>query len=224
MGNRNDRGVIDITHMTLKCLHEERSDLFNIVRDYKSFAIWRDPVSRFHSAMAQFIRNYSSLDYFCLSKREYEELCCKKLDYIEEKINTKGSFDYKNIHFTPQIEFIYFRGEKVINEVFVLKDINSLLKSLEDRMNISLDCSQKIISNRSLVIKSYVPRIVINFGRMILRNTSQNFKDALKEKLNKILLVAPDSKFDFLLMEAINSRIKDLYRLDYEILSKDEIP
>ena len=45
-----------------------------------------------------------------------------------------------------------------------------------------------------------------------------------REKLNKILLVAPDSKFDFLLMEAINSRIKDLYRLDYEILSKDEIP
>lgn len=118
---------LDHHHIPLAVLKEHFSDDFERLENYSSFALVRDPFTRFPSSLHERFtqRNRKSLGEFDIKE------VAKEVDVVLDKLSRhpKDSpiIDPELIHFSRQKDFIFFGGQQVVKTVRTLGDVKDML-------------------------------------------------------------------------------------------------
>jgi len=214
----NDK-YIDFSHLTLDFLKNNYPKIFKRIITYEIVAIWRDPVDRFHSAMAQHIRNYKKIDFFNLTKEEYKALCLEKLEEIKHIQANNIAYDYENIHFAPQTQFTCHDNKQIVCNLYDIKHIETLSDKIKSKF-----FNQKIDFKGTKVNQSFVYKFRFNSNaakilRFFYNLVPQYFRKSLKKLIGYFLFTTPKNKFEIENL-SINKHIRNFYKEDYTLSRK----
>ncbi|MDA8599992.1 sulfotransferase family 2 domain-containing protein [Burkholderiaceae bacterium] len=207
--------IYDSTHLNLleyQNLLKSVSAQFN---DYTIYTLWRDPVERFHSSMAQYIRNYTNKDYFTIKKDEYRRLCRDRLEFVRLQILNQVAFPAEAIHFIPQAHY-QKQGSGMQTYNYAISDVHRLISHFSGQGEPTFRQCIKT-TNKSYVLRRRVPVSVLSIGRFISKYLSKNARDTLKSMAARFIFESPSNAFDTQGMLEINQEITDVYYEDFSI-------
>lgn len=156
-------GKIDFTHLPLPLLLDIAPDDFEKLRAYEAFAIVRDPRERFFSALAQRLKMYEKRELAQMQSAEVIESALRVIDALHQPSNR---FAYNFIHFTPQVDFINLNGERLVQNIYPITDVASLVTHLEDLTGSQLDFVGK--KNPTTVFRSGSMKAVVLTGKRVV--------------------------------------------------------
>ncbi|MBW4708547.1 sulfotransferase family protein [Roseobacter sp. YSTF-M11] len=166
-----DLGKVHLPHLTLDQVRSAFPEAFRKIGSYETFAITRDPISRFASALGQRLKQHKGVNIHTMdehSKRREMEVVFDVLAAND------GALPSEFIHFTRQSAFIELEGKQIVKHLFPMAKVSELVsvfaekfgrahvnpgrhnQSLEFRHDGLRDAAMKL--NRSL--KRLVPRSV----------------------------------------------------------------
>ncbi len=133
-----DLGQINGNHVLLSVLERYFPDDLARLRAVTSYAILRDPGDRFRSAVAQFLR---------ARVREPGELSEAEIRAETDGIIAALRDDpdqrvARNTIFYRQADYIYLHGEKVIDHVYTMKNMDALFDRLASQHGLDLERDQ----------------------------------------------------------------------------------
>jgi hypothetical protein len=124
---------INGNHVPLPVLETEFPEVLEALRGVTSYAIVREPMDRFVSSMAQYLRG---------RVREAGEMKGSEILVEARAIMAGLTEDYmsdiKYTVFLPQVDFVYLRGEQVIGNVYPMDRLDPFFDRLESRHGLTL--------------------------------------------------------------------------------------
>jgi hypothetical protein len=153
--------IVDHAHLTLQQVADHYPDWFGKLRSYQSYAIVREPVARFWSAVYQRINARAGYGAFVTRK----DILREAGDVL--KMRNQWSTDPTFVHFIPQRDFIYLLDEKVVKNVFPIEHLAGLCADLS--MRCGLRIRSDIVENASIVYttmfaKRRIVQRALNYG------------------------------------------------------------
>ncbi len=211
-------GTLHTTHLPLWCLREYFPDAFKSLLEYRSFAVTRDPMERFGSAVMQRCREFLK---FANADITPDVLVSTARDVIDHWTTNPKSVDHQFVHFTPQSQYIRLDGETIVDHVDLPGQFTRLNKFLAaNGLNEISEASRK---NASVEPRNSALRAILNPLRPIYRAIlPADLKTKLWLKLIDKGVYGPiedgyaplrDDKFIF-------GFINDFYAEDFEIYQK----
>lgn len=132
---------VDITHMPLELLKDLFPEVFEKLKVYNTFAIVRDPRSRFWSSVAQYLRMYKSQNITHLTVSEVNDWARRICDVLSHAPNI---LPYNFVHFQKQIDYTHFSGRQFVNRLIHIDNHNSIEVCVNDLFGISDAFNQKL--------------------------------------------------------------------------------
>lgn len=177
---------VDYVHLPLNVLREHFPDIFAKLSYYKSFAIVRDPISRFGSALGQWFKNTKNEHILECSPAaiELEARCV-----LDDLISTPETLAPTLIHFRPQSDFIYFDGRRMVEKVFRLESIEAAQSELSAYLGLDLPALRH--ENQALQFRSRALKGAVTALRPIATPLWQNLPVPLKRPIYHALLAPP---------------------------------
>lgn len=121
-----DIGLINGNHVPLDLLGSHFPEVLAQLRAVTSYATVRAPTERFISAVAQYLRSHVR-EPAELSEAEMLE----ETDRIIAAVRADtGRRDIRNTIFYRQVDFVYLRGEKVIDHVYAMENMQTMLERI----------------------------------------------------------------------------------------------
>lgn len=120
-------GRYDAAHMPLDLVRDLYPEVLDEIRSLTSYAITREPVERFVSALAQRARQYHKISPDRLDALTIDT---DITDALSAAAST-GVPDRKFIFFTPQWRYVDLDDQRVIDNLFTVDDLDALIKKLE---------------------------------------------------------------------------------------------
>ncbi len=207
-------GKLHFTHLPLCILETYYPDTYERVLDYESFAIVREPMERFRSAVTQYcktIEGYKSQD---VSPELVRDTALQIIDYLQEN---PRSLDWRYIHFMPQSEYIYLRGIRVVKHVDKISEFRYLNKFLLDN---GLNCVDAApaenvnVQPTNIVIK----KLFGGLHSLCAQHMSNRLKSKLKKPLLNIGILSRDGiSVNLLDDKNIVSFVNEYYKHDFVI-------
>lgn len=209
--------TLDFAHIPLVKIKTEFPAVFRKLEAYESFAIVRDPESRFISALRTHLMMYRGLNISQMTineiHRESERIC--------ERISEIGDFlPYKLIHFQRQTSYVYVGERRVIRRLFHSHDLQALPYYIEELFGVTrreIPHKNHSVTYRDLKLgqlfiwlrRNYrVQRLVPNSVKPALRRVMYK-KGA--ENLRKEIIIGTIRKF-----------VEQYYDEDFGLISKVE--
>ena len=211
-------GTLHVTHLPLWCLREYFPEDFKSVVDYTSFAVTRDPMDRFGSAVMQRCREF--LD-FASADITPAVLVSTAKDVIEHWTKNPKSVDHQFVHFTPQSQYIRLDGETIVDHVDLPGQFTHLNRFLA--ANGLSPISEAARKNASVEPRSGVLRAVLQPIRPIYRAVlPTDFKKNLWLKLIDRGIYGPieDGYAPLREDKGISAFVNDFYAEDFEIFEQ----
>ena len=122
-------GELDYRHIPLSILRDHFTDDFRCVARYQAFAVMRDPFERFPSAVFQRIRTKLPVD-------PATDAIHREVDAIMAQLSARffatPVTDPDLIHFTRQCDYIYCDGQKLVDHIYLLADVASLVAAVSE--------------------------------------------------------------------------------------------
>lgn len=216
-GHHPALGAVDLGHLPLFVLREHFAEAFEAVREYWSFALVRDPFDRFASSLAQRIAMYGDrrLPDHSLEEveREVDRVMAHLRDVPRGRLLTP---DY--IHFQPQVDYLFLDGQRVVQSVYRVDQIDRLLKDVSRRVGIDLlkaDGGRVPIENRSITYRNDAVRRVAELGRLVFGPLATGLPEAAKRRVRSYIY-APRDKWlgKSFRRDEVRQFIADYYRDD----------
>ena len=107
-------GTLHVTHIPLWCLQDYFPEEFECLMDYESFAVTRDPMERFGSAVMQRCREFLG---FANADITPDVLVSTAKGVMDHWTKNPRSVDHEFVHFTPQSQYIRLDGETIVDHV-----------------------------------------------------------------------------------------------------------
>lgn len=161
-------GRVDIAHMPLWFMAERFPEAYRALRDYRSYAVIRDPQARFLSSVAEHFRNFQSGRAEQMPRSRVRS----KVMAIMEKLRwTRRLIDHEYIHFTPQVDFVRHEGEQIVEALYPVEEIPTLLEDLSAHVDQPLALEDA--PQRSRRMSGLPPRLrrVLLFGKSALERS-----------------------------------------------------
>lgn len=128
-------GDIHFGHVPLKELSEHYPEEFGFLSKTNSFAITRNPVQRFESALAQRSRQFLNEDFHMLSATERQA----RVDQVVDHLSAGGSTLMPDFcHFSRQVDYTHMDGKQVVKTIQPLEQISAIVDSLSTLTNHSV--------------------------------------------------------------------------------------
>lgn len=115
--DHDELGHLHSTHLPLWMLSEYFPDVYEKVREYDSFAVSRDPMDRFFSALTQKCRSILGVPSGDITPKVLADAADDVISHLEK---SPRKIDFEHMHFIPQHEFIFLEGEQVVQQIDVL--------------------------------------------------------------------------------------------------------
>lgn len=146
----DELGVIDYAHIPLATLRSYMPREYALLREYDSFALARDPLERFGSALRQLFWQYEKRPMTLIPVAEIRQTTLGLLDKIASEIDNPSS---KFIFFARQSSFIFDQGKQVTDHVLPVSLVPQLLDYYSRRIGVVLDRDRYSNQNAKLRYK-----------------------------------------------------------------------
>ncbi len=158
-------GMIDYVHIPLFVLDKYFPKEFNLVKKFWSFAVVRDPHSRFASSVAQRIKMYSGKSLKAMSRSDL----AKEIDYCIQFLEANGGYGKllppSFIHFQRQSDFLFLNSDLIVKNIYSTDEMSSLIKKLKSKIGIELKIVDQVDEyklNQSYLYRNAFFRIVFS--------------------------------------------------------------
>ncbi|MGD8914417.1 MAG: sulfotransferase family 2 domain-containing protein [Candidatus Thiodiazotropha sp.] len=213
-------GLIDYVHIPLFILRQHFPTIYEKIRDYDSYTVIRNPISRFPSSFSQHLKMYGKTQIRLMSQRDVRKELNIIMKDLQRHSRDNDYLPYKYIHFQRQSDYIYDQGSAVVKNIFDISDVSALIQQISDRHGIRIinkadDLSQHK-ANEGLVYKNIFTKTLTEISKMIFRPfISIEVMDKVKNASREFLYTPRDIK----LKEVFESRevydfVEEYYKSD----------
>lgn len=121
-----DIGRINGNHVPLDLLDSHFPEVLEQLRAVTSYATVREPLKRFISAVAQYLRSHTG-EPAGLSEADILRETSRIIAGIQADT---GRRDIRNTIFYRQADFVYLRGERVVGHVYAVENMEKMLERI----------------------------------------------------------------------------------------------
>jgi hypothetical protein len=167
-------GQIDYAHLPMVVLNKHFYSDFDFIKSNDSFAVLRDPYSRFYSAVSQHSKSLRGKALKDLSVSEIQEDVNLVISWLKQN-GQNDIYPPDKIFFLPQHKYVYLDGQKIVKNLYTTKCLDLMINRIaylignpitEIKSNdLNLVASNKSVTYRSgftkliftVFVKSFVP-------------------------------------------------------------------
>lgn len=131
-------GRINANHIPLAFLERHFADEWAQLCAVTRYTVVRAPHDRFHSAVAQYLRAYHGEP----GEMNTKDITAHTREIIAAIQADPHMADIRNTIFMPQVDFIYLRGERQIDHVFAMENLDPFFDRLETQHGLVLERDQ----------------------------------------------------------------------------------
>jgi hypothetical protein len=140
-------GNVHLAHLPLDVLREHYPTAFDEVFRYHSFAVLRDPIERFVSAIRQRLREFRHVPDSLVTNDVVMREAQTVLDFLHQSPDTIA-LEY--VHFVRQCRFVCLDGSQIIKTLCPVDDLSALARFVRHNMGIQFDPLAEHNISRSL--------------------------------------------------------------------------
>ena len=181
IGEHDAMGRIHFAHITLRDLAEHFPGEAAKLRDYRAFAVVRDPTQRFLSALFQRLREFRQLNQSDITRDRIEQEAADVIRYLE---SDPVRLDLEHVHFNRQSDYVFQAGERIVDDIFPIERMADIVAYVADRTGISVEEERR---NRSTEVRFAVVRPLV---RLLRRPYAALVPYALRNHLRNRLVSA----------------------------------
>jgi len=181
-------GRIDYVHIPLFVLKDHFRDEYEKVLRYDSYAVIRDPYARFPSSFSQHLIMSGKDQIKNLNTQYIKKEISNTIKVLKDFQADKSYLPFQYIHFQRQVDFICLDGQRLINHVYDISHLSTMLVEIGKRLGVSLDNIQaypNTKNNKTFVYRNRTIRLVSETTRPILKPLIPSF---IREKISQFLL------------------------------------
>ncbi len=214
-------GALDFSHIPLFVLREHFPQEFERLQNYSSFAVVRNPFDRFASSLSQHLLK-SSRPISTRSTKEIQCLIHETIDYLSRKQKMRYLLSAEYIHFQRQVDYIEDDGERIIENIYTIGQINELLSDVESKVGRRLvrtsGYASKTMENQSVVFRNDFIRWMYNILRPKIIVLYRRLPKGIKRKISEYIYVSRDERLrDIFQEDHIKDFIRDYYSEDISL-------
>jgi len=210
-------GRLDFTHLPLATLREHFSEPFAKVCKYNSYAIIRDPRTRFASAVFYHLRRFKRIRPSSASLPLYEKealAICAKLRSRNDRLNVEL------VHFLKQVDFVQLDGNRMVKDLYLVEELPRFASDFRVRHGISIDVSKRRNVNRTS------DNSLVTAAKAVARPLyNKLFSEQQREKVRSTMDAAgqnsPQRMYEQLLAnKSVSEFVGDYYRDDVALYAE----
>lgn len=188
-------GKIDMGHIPLKRLHEFFPEDFQKIKNYRCFAVVRDPYKRFSSSVYQHLKMYSGMPVRSMRRSDF----VAAVDDFIGNLDKFGSFlPYDYIHFQRQRDYIYYDDKKLVENLYTSEELENMFSKLSQITGEPIELQGQ--EGEGLIYKGAITGAIAS-------SLSIFYSPVVKGVLSKKLLL----KLKALLMEKPSKAFEDVF-------------
>ena len=223
-------GMVDHVHIPLSVLKVSFPEIFQKLKTYKSFALMRDPVDRFGSALGQWLKN---VKHQRILELEPDAIVTSANSVIEKILEEPHTTVPSLVHFRRQEDFIMLDGVQMVKRLYRVEHLDQLSSAIQTYIDI--DIGEIGHANRAVLYRSNLIRVTLGKVRPILSPIWKTAPPWMKSWLFHMLLQPPSEKIakirgtdisvsELMQRAGLATKIRDLYSTDYPLLDLCESP
>jgi len=210
-------GIWHYAHIPLCILQQYFPSEFERLQIYRSFALFRDPFDRFPSSIAQRVKQYRGMPLHTLSQADIQS----EVDVVISCLSQQDEItDPSYIHFVRQSDYLELKGERVIQNLYSVRNVSIMLRDIGELVGETLEgLQQNPAINQTDVYRHEGLRRIIEAVRPILNDTIlELLPESAKKHIRRFLYVPREQKTnDIFRSDSIKSFVREYYRRDFEV-------
>ena len=212
-GEHPQLGFLDYTHIPLRVLATHFPSEFEKILSYDSFALTRDPHTRFASATFHRLQEYGGVGKLDATL----ETGFAEARAVMAWLSRRTEFhDAEYIHFCPQTDFVSLDGGRVVRNIFTLEDMARMASVLQSKCGLSIDPGRK--ENTNFASNNRVFSLLHAAKPVYSRLTTWSFRKKVMAILQKAKLQSADPLYAAFRRDAEIARfVEDYYAADFEL-------
>ena len=127
-------------HITLSDLARYFPEYYSKLVAYRTFAIVRDPIDRFVSAMFQRLREYEGMNQ---SEITPGVLMKESKRLVTQLQSATGRLDLAHVHFNRQSDYVFNNGVRIVDRVFALDRLAEAAQYVHECAGLRLDFTER---------------------------------------------------------------------------------
>ena len=207
-------GKLDYVHIPLFILEKYFPEEFEKITEYETFAIVRNPLSRFASSISQRLLMYGQKPIHFCSLSEIKKEIQETINFLDQKSGYERLLPAEYIHFQRQKDYIYVNGERLIKNVYPLEKINCLIRDIAFILGEHCEFSPE--ENRAFVIRNHALRKLFLLTRQYYRPLVRRLPNSVRKGLNAKIFVRRDDLYGEVFEEGnVREFIENYYKEDF---------
>ena len=212
-GTHPTLGLIHYGHVPLRFLRQCFPAEFDKLRAYRCFALTREPHARFASATFQRLEEFRGVP----KQRVTAKLAISEARSVIAWLSDRGPFcDFEYIHFSRQIDYVALEGERIVENVFALENIEQMASGLEAAFGVRVDPERR--DNTNLASGNRLFELLLRAKPVYSRLTTWAFRERLLLLLRRSVLQRPEALYEALRKDPEISRfVESYYAEDFQL-------
>lgn len=221
-----DVGRLDYGHIPLFTLRDYFPTEFRAIQEYWSFAVMRDPFSRFASSVSQRLKMYSSRPIQNCSSDEVQRAIDESIEYLTSQPRNEHLLPPEYIHFQKQVDYIQLNGELVVDRIYLVDEVEILLGDLEqvvgkDLLEPEALGVQGAKANVSVVYRNDLVRYAIEHMRPVTTRLGKILPERTKQRIREGIYIPRDKRMrDLFAQDYVRAFISNYYEDDIRLFEQ----
>jgi hypothetical protein len=177
-------GTIDYGHIPLDQLRVHFPEHYAAVRDLDAFAVLRDPLARFGSALRQVLWQYEKRPMTLIPPDELREMTLRMLDTVAAEIAAPS---HRFIFFMRQDRFVFDEGRQVTRHLIPLDLVPDFIGYLSRRTGVPMETGARANQNVDLRVKGPVGKLAFGVNHVLRATLPRGLHARIKDGALKVL-------------------------------------
>lgn len=205
----------DRNHLQMRHLREFFPDTFAKFGRYDSFAIAREPFSRFPSSFVQHHKMFHAGRFEDLSLGDVRDLTAQIIGKLKAG---EAACDARLIHFERQVRFTHLDEDRIVGDIFRLNNLDGLAREVARKTGYaipSLNDTNKAHAFRSAPARALRLAVPRSAKALLRRHLPLSAKRAIDRVFFRPVL--GDKMRDAILTPEVRAFIEGFYEKDFEL-------
>jgi hypothetical protein len=177
-------GTIDYGHIPLDQLRVHFPEHYAAVRDLDAFAVVRDPLARFGSALRQVLWQYEKRPMTLIPPDELRDMTLRMLDNVAAEIDAPS---HRFIFFMRQERFVFDEGRQLTRNLIPLDLVPDFIGYLSRRTGVSMETGARANQNVDLRVKGPVGKLAFGVNHVLRATLPRGLHAWIKDGALKVL-------------------------------------
>ena len=208
-------GKIDYGHIPLFLLREHFPETYAFLISNDCYAVVRDPLARFGSALRQTLWAYHKKPMTLYTKQELREETLRIMDDVARDFD---ALPYHLTFFQRQQDFIRDQDNSVVENVYAIEHVDQLVLAISEKIGESLDQNMRANQNVSLRYKP-IGGLAYKINDLLFRHAPSGLHKVIKRAVLPVLTKNNNAATEsgILDLPEVKSFVKAYYGVDYKV-------